>query len=605
MDFNDFKDISSLEIKAKIETALESSINMSHSEWVQLRSALKAKSMLSNRDLDKIRKEKIKASRRKRQVTALIKRNNSLANIRISNQQLREIVQEAWNALHDYNSSNPVIFRGMGTIIGIDKQDDPAKTRVVSTAELYARLTLIANWYRQGEDRLIPSYPPDAVCKVMQAMPDSSLPPLKQVISSPRVSKNGQIINQGGYHKEDEVYFDGRNRIDFDPVADNPSDEEIESAIDLLDEVIHDFPFENREVGRAHWLAALLSLFCRLYISGPIPLLLVIANNPGLGKTLLVQTIFHILYGKDGGPTSLPTQEDEFKKFILSKLIEVPEIVFFDNADDKKDSGMIHSPSLASVLTSTRWSDRILGSSQIISVLNLALWVITGNNIKASKELTRRSLQVVLATRTDRPWLREGFKHPNLLEWIDQNRSQLVRSCFVLVKAWLSRGMPKGEKRLGSFESFSDVIGGILQVAGINGFLSNMDSFYEQSDIEGQEWREFVDAWFRDFRDADTEFSDLFVLCEKLQLMIETRGKGDERRQRTVLGRALKAHVGRIFQNQEITLVKDSTKKGRSYRLKQVEIAEPDNSSSPSISELDPLLLGYSPQDDFDLELTY
>jgi putative DNA primase/helicase len=42
---------------------------------------------------------------------------------------------------------------------------------------------------------------------------------------------------------------------------------------------------------------------------------------------------------------------------------------------------------------------------------------------------------------------------------------------------------------LGSFESWAGVLGGILHVAGIPGFLDNAAEFYKRSDAEGEKAR--------------------------------------------------------------------------------------------------------------------
>ena len=45
--------------------------------------------------------------------------------------------------------------------------------------------------------------------------------------------------------------------------------------------------------------------------------------------------------------------------------------------------------------------------------------------------------------------------------------------------------MPRHQKTIGSFEGWAEVMGGILQVAGVPGFLGNLQEMYEQADAEG------------------------------------------------------------------------------------------------------------------------
>src|SRR5688572_2391371 len=48
---------------------------------------------------------------------------------------------------------------------------------------------------------------------------------------------------------------------------------------------------------------------------------------------------------------------------------------------------------------------------------------------------------------------------------------------------------------LGRFEAWLRVLGGILAVAGVPGFLGNLQEFYAASDDGGDAWREFVERW--------------------------------------------------------------------------------------------------------------
>jgi len=88
-------------------------------------------------------------------------------------------------------------------------------------------------------------------------------------------------------------------------------------------------------------------------------------------------------------------------------------------------------------------------------------------------------------------------------------------AALTLAKAWMAAGCPepKGITPMGSFEEYSRVIGGILQVAGVKGFLDNADEFYESSDLEGANLRFFVTAWWEKFQGKSVGVSELFNLA--------------------------------------------------------------------------------------------
>ena len=87
------------------------------------------------------------------------------------------------------------------------------------------------------------------------------------------------------------------------------------------------------------------------------------------------------------------------------------------------------------------------------------------------------------------------FRHPDFPGWVSENRGKIIAALLTLARAWFAVGQPApSSKILGSYESWSTVIGGILEHAGVTGFLSNLTNIYEKSDEESAEWAEFLEA---------------------------------------------------------------------------------------------------------------
>jgi hypothetical protein len=186
---------------------------------------------------------------------------------------------------------------------------------------------------------------------------------------------------------------------------------------------------------------------------------------------------------------------------------------------------------------------------------------MTGNNPRLSDELSRRCIRLRIDPRIDMPWLRAGFKHPHITEWAHENRPALVHAALTLIQAWISAERPSHGTRLGSFEKWSEVMGGVLEVAGIPGFLGNLNELYEASDSDGQMWREFTGAWWEAFRDEPKKVSDLTQFCEARDLMLTVRGDGSPRSQQTRLGKALAAKRDRVFNGITIKRISQGEKK--------------------------------------------
>src|SRR5206468_1973655 len=108
------------------------------------------------------------------------------------------------------------------------------------------------------------------------------------------------------------------------------------------------------------------------------------------------------------------------------------------------------------------------------------------------------------------PWLRNGFRHPDLRAWGHGHRAELVWAALTIGQAWIAAGRSDGRTVLGMFESWSKVIGGILEVAGIAGFLGNLSEFYDAADVEGAEVRGFLAAWWEKHRNTEVTSAQLF-----------------------------------------------------------------------------------------------
>jgi hypothetical protein len=241
--------------------------------------------------------------------------------------------------------------------------------------------------------------------------------------------------------------------------------------------------------------------FVREFIKGPTPLHMIDATTPGSGKGLLADCCSLVATGRDAGKGPEPRNPDETRKFITSVLVAGASMVVLDNI-----VGYLDSAPLARVLTAEIWEDRLLGYSRQVRPLNRAVWVATGNNMALSRELARRAVWIRLEPEQERPELRSGFRHPDLLRWVREERGRLIAACLTLARAWVLKGRPCGSEVLGttfgSYPSWLDVIGGVLAVAGIEGLLENRDKLADQGDDELGPWRFFFHLW-REAVEAD------------------------------------------------------------------------------------------------------
>ncbi len=489
--------------------------------------------------------------------------------------QLRDIRHDALAALLAANDP-PHLFRRAGGVARLALVQDNGDTAVPRIQQLDANalrgeLTNAADWFtlhhsKQG-DFLAPDLPPLAVARDMLGLRTVDLPPLVGVNTCPAFAPDGSLITADGYDPASSLWHH-RTLDDLPDIAGQPTEADMESARETLLEIVADFPFVD-DASRANTIALLLLPFVRPLIDGPTPLHAADAPTPGTGKGLLVQAALWPALGYSLDIRSGARDADEWRKRITSELVAGKPVIGFDNATTRLDS-----EHLAAVLTATSWTDRVLGQTQVVTTPNRATWVCTGNNLAFSKELARRVVWIRLDAKVEAPEQRSGFRHSNLLGYVRKRRSALVAAALTLCRAWLAAGRPPGPQVMGSFESYAATLGGILAVAGIDGFLANAVQLRRQADTETSEWRAFIGAWWDRWRDAWVGVSDLSELLwqdgQRSDLLPTVVRSDKPRGAVTQLGMRLSSKRDCIIGGWRVTVGEKPDRAGRlAYRLAQ------------------------------------
>lgn len=544
--------------EAEVIGALRLLHDRAPAEWQRIRAQLKNLGVRM-RDLEKVLRE------RGRQEGSKSDREpqDGLPEICADEGDLAELAEQAWQAIQKSNNP-PHLFQRGGDMVRILRGDDGAPyLGTVSEAGLRGILARCAKWYTvnpNGERK--PARPPLDVVRDMQAAPEMPLPTLARLVHAPFFAPAGELICRPGYHPDARVYYQPPPNVSIPPVSATPSHDEVLRALSLLlDDLLGDFPFVD-PASRAHTLGAILLPYVRLMVDGPTPLHLIDAPRAGTGKGLLADVICLQATGRSAEVMTEADDEEEWRKRITATLMRAPVYLLIDNVRNFLDSGQ-----LSAALTATTWADRQLGASKVLVLPNMAVWLATGNNVTVSNELARRAVWVRLDAGVERPWLRTGFRHPDLRLWAREHRGELVWAALTLCQAWVAEGMPRGSAMLGSFESWAAVIGGILEVAGLPGFLGNATELYATVDEEAGEWREFIHAWWERYRASAVGVEDLFRLAREKDLLPSVLGDQGERSQRTRLGKALGRRRDQIIASYRIESPAEDRCGRRIYRL--------------------------------------
>lgn len=434
----------------------------------------------------------------------------------VNNRQLRDSTTEAVAALHAANNP-PEIFVRMGELVRI-QADENGRPIIKELGEAGVRyhLTQAANFVRVTEEKITRVSPPRDLVQNVMAHPSLPFPTLKGIVEVPVLRRDGSILATPGYDASTALFYRPAPGLILPPIPMSPSQKHAQEAANFIsNELLSDFPFVDQS-SKANAKAAFLTPIVRHIIDGSTPAGVNSATKAGTGKTILNEIVGMVATGSWMAMLSPPMKRDsdeEWSKIITSVLLKGATTACFDNCD-----GMLRAPSLASVLTAKIYSGRILGKSKTPEIPVNVSFFINGNNIQLGGDLPRRCYWIRLDAQMVRPWERQNFKHENLKAWVTENRGRLLVALLTMAKAWFVAGCPKpSTPKLGSFESWCDIVGGILQFAGVAGFLGNQKEMYELSNIEEKEWEGFLLAW-------QERYQDNLVLVKELVNEINKEG---------------------------------------------------------------------------------
>ncbi len=424
-------------------------------------------------------------------------------------------MQKTLAGLHVKNDP-PVLFVRSGRMVRIisDERRYPSVDDVTEVA-LRHRLYECCDFLqvRQGKDgelikkRVRPSI--DCLRDVLAGREwVDLLPPLVGVTNTPVIHPDGYIVSVAGYDPKTALYYHPEPDLIIPPIPLEPTRDDINTAVKTLWEPFKEFKFVDIADG-THVIAGLISIVCRNLITGSVPMLVIDKPTPGTGASLISQIIGLISEGRDPATTTMPKTEEEWRKKIISTLSAGRPSLVVDNIE-----GRLKSPALAALLTTREYSDRKLGTSDNLTMSHHIVWIANGNNVTLAGDLPRRVYWSRMDSESVRPWADEKqYVHPDIRNWTIEHRGEILASILILARAWIQAKRPKpddGVPKLGGFESWRDVIGGILSHAGIPGFLTNLQKMYEISDVEVPQWDLFFEVWYLLFGSDSITTRDLY-----------------------------------------------------------------------------------------------
>lgn len=395
---------------------------------------------------------------------------------------------------------------------------------------------------------------------------------LEGIHHGPFLREDGSVGGlRPGYDSASRCWIDTSD--DWSALEMPPTKSQVDDAVATLLEVLEEFPFES-ETSKTVWVLLLLTRLARSAFKGPSPLFVIDATTPGSGKTMLARIAAIIADGRAPGMMSLSGSEEEIRKAITSSLQEGSSFMVFDNV-----SGVVESPTLDRLLTSIEWRDRILGKTQMITLPNLAIPVITANNADIRGDTDRRSLLLTLKPLQAKPEERT-FRIADLDRYVLDNRTKLVIAALRILQWYVACGRPQYPVvPLGSFSGWSSLVRQAVIHAGMPDPVT-----VRKADAGASAFETFLRywwAWKKDWRGSarqmiDTVFYDVSADAMALQAaMLELVGNGTSRDGRwpepQALGNCLAKSRGRNFGGLKVE--RSEVREASGYAWELVEVA--------------------------------
>lgn len=384
--------------------------------------------------------------------------------------------------------------------------EDSGDSRAMWTSELNAKLR-----FKRATDNGEEECPPwDAIVTEFCGSNSIDLPIIRSVSTVPVFSRDGELITKEGYNPSTRTYLWPREK--YLEVPTEPTEAEVREAMDLLLEPLRDFPFTdvfngtdpepirldppeldeenfpnpnwNRGfVSRMHTIGMILQPFMREMIRGACPIYHIDKSAPATGAGFLIDVVQIITTGDYAVSGTYNANQEEFRKEIFASLRRGATTLIYDNINDHVDDA-----TLAQSVTSGMLRGRILGQSTEIDVPIRATWIMAGNNLTYSYEMTRRICPIRMDAdlpdpAMDRP--PEYFKYKNLRHWVEEHRVKLVWCCHVLIANWIAKGRPEAyQNTLSSFEEWGRCLGGVMEAAGFSGWMETARAYQASKNEE-------------------------------------------------------------------------------------------------------------------------
>lgn len=470
------------------------------------------------------------------------KTSTAIAQSEASNRPVVEITTKEQDvadaAIRALASGDKELFQRAYSLVCVQKEPErptcgflrrvPGTLRIcgLAQASLRERLSACASWVSSAKNGHEPAHVPKWAVEAIHARGQwSGVRPLEGLVEVPVLRADGSILDSPGYDDQTGLLY--IPNAAFLPVGD-PTLDDVRNAVVELSAVVKDFPFQTPAHASA-WMAAVLTCFARYAFAGPAPLIMSDGNVRGVGKSLLLDTVAHIATGRPAPRMAHISNEDEIEKRFTTIAMAGDPLVLIDNI-----VGAFGGKNWDLVLTTTVYMGRILGRSESVSLPMRVLWLASGNNVEVYGDTARRICYIRLASVHERPEEKtpESFAHPNLLDWVIEERPKLVRAALSILRGYVLAGKPiQPGVRWGSFEGWARLVASALVWAGLPDPCKTREALEDGPTSKTGQLSAFMGAWIQEFDAQPKTCAEVLKLIQDEDERLRRSG-GDHDNQR-------------------------------------------------------------------------
>lgn len=366
-------------------------------------------------------------------------------------------------------------------------------------------------------------------------------PLLTGLAETPTLRRDGSLLDVEGYDEESGLYVDFGD-VEYPAVPAVPTKEECLAGLEMLEELIKDFPFVD-EASRSVALSSILTSLCRRSMRSA-PMHAFTAPTMSTGKSLLANVAAMIATGRSAPAMSQAKSAEEDEKRLFANLLKGDPIILIDNVERP-----IEGDAMCSILTEDVYASRILKESETRAVSTNALFLATGNNLTFKGDMTTRGLLCKLDSGVENPETRRFSV--NLREEIPRRRAELVVAGLTVLRGFVAAGRPGIHQmtQFGRFEEWSDLVRGSLVWLGRADPVETRKAVIAEDPERGAHL-ELMEAWAEEFSTRYVLSAEVIERCRSkrdcrlARALEDALGKGSDSARS--LGKYVSVRVGRI-----------------------------------------------------------